>query len=127
MEENLGNQVIYYDSTKELMSMFIKFDQISINMIKSKSLKEFDHWSHKCYNLDRRCTLLFLRKYIDRIPDDYIFYSELYLNEKIDNSEKLEEENKIMENRNNTKSVEIYELKDKEKYSKKGIRLKWKK
>ena len=127
MEQNLGNKPMYVDTTKDLMSMFVKFDSISINMVKCKSLREFDHWFHKCFSLDRRCTLLFLRKYIDRIPDDYIFYAELYLNEKINKNNGNENVHIKNDGKGKDGIVEVYDIRDKDKYDKRSIKLKWKK
>lgn len=126
MDQDLTNRPIYVDTTQDLISMLMEFDKISINMAKSKSLKEFDHWFHKCFNLDRRCTLLFLRKYIDKIPNDYIFYAELYLNEKIKNNINDSKNHKINDADSNIDGVDVYDLRDREKV-KGGIKLRWKK
>ena len=80
-----ASQLIYYDSVDNLLKMFTQFDDISINLLKCNNLKEFDYWLVKCIRLDKRCTLLFLRRFKDKIPDDYIFYAQHFFKNDIYN------------------------------------------
>ena len=67
----------------DLFSTFSDFDIESINLIKAKTLREFHDSLNKCIKIDRRCTFLFLKKYRDKIPKDYVYFAECIIQENI--------------------------------------------
>ena len=72
-----------------LFSTFTEFDRASYNLINAKTLKDFHTALNKCVRIDRRCTFLFLKKYREKIPKDYIYFAECIIDENIyENGEK---------------------------------------
>ena len=140
-----ASQLIYYDSVDNLLKMFTQFDDISINLLKCNNLKEFDYWLVKCIRLDKRCTLLFLRRFKDKISDDYIFYAQHFFKNDIynpvvgnkvnnnsnsnnnSNNSKYTDKNYKNNNDNNNSNNSVNNDGSRNNSNKRGLRLRWKK
>lgn len=60
------------DTVNALFSRLADFSMVSKNLLNAKDIFEFELWFEKCVTIDKRTTLLFLRKNKGKINPMYI-------------------------------------------------------
>lgn len=66
-----------------LFTTFAEFDKESIRLVNSETLKDFHNSLKSCMKIDRRCTVLFIKKYGNKLPDDYLYFAKCFINKEI--------------------------------------------